>query len=189
MQECERSSSCEVLSETRVKIRFATPHSELRTPHLLRENLAPQFAVPHTAAVTSNFSREQYLAMVERGIEYIRAGDVFQVNLSQRLLAPAKTDSVSLYLKLRERNPAPFAGYFDLGDFQIVSASPERFLQVCDGKVETRPIKGTRRRANNAQSNRDLAAELSGSEKDRAENVMIVDLLRNDLSRVCRPES
>jgi para-aminobenzoate synthetase component 1 len=168
-----------------------TCDSALRTPHsvLAPERLAPQFNVPHTSAVTSNFSRDQYLAMVERGIEYIRAGDVFQVNLSQRLLAPAKTDSVSLYLTLRDRNPAPFAVYFDLGDFQIVSASPERFLQVCDGKVETRPIKGTRRRANNAQSNRDLAAELSTSEKDRAENVMIVDLLRNDLSRVCRPDS
>jgi para-aminobenzoate synthetase component I len=151
--------------------------------------LAPQFEVPHTPAVTSNFSREQYLTVVERGIEYIRAGDVFQVNLSQRLLAPAKTDSISLYLKLRDCNPAPFAAYFDLGDFQIVSASPERFLQVREREVETRPIKGTRRRANNAESNRGLADELTTSAKDRAENVMIVDLLRNDLSRVCLPDS
>ena len=96
---------------------------------------------------------------------------------------------MSLYLRLRQRNPAPFAGYFDLGEFQIVSASPERFLQVRDGQVETRPIKGTRPRPAGPRPIVRPASELLASEKDRAENVMIVDLLRNDLSRVCRPES
>ena len=153
------------------------------------EQLAPQFATGKLPELTSNFSREAYLEMVRRGVEYIYAGDVFQVNLAQRLLYPAREDAVSLYLRLRERNPAPFAAYFDLGDFQIVSASPERFLKVENRRVETRPIKGTRPRTGQLQADQRVAEELTASEKDRAENVMIVDLLRNDLSRVCRPES
>jgi para-aminobenzoate synthetase component 1 len=114
---------------------------------------------------------------------------VFQVNLAQRLLFPACGDPAELYLRLRRRNPAPFAGYFDLGDFQIVSASPERFLTVRGGEVEARPIKGTRPRTAHPETDRSAAEALQSSAKDRAENVMIVDLLRNDLSKVCRPES
>jgi para-aminobenzoate synthetase component 1 len=151
--------------------------------------LAPQHAVPGIPGLTSNFSREGYLRAVERAIEYVRAGDIFQVNLAQRLLSPARHDSASLYLGLRRCNPAPFAGYFDLGDFQIVSASPERFLRVSDGHVETRPIKGTRPRCDDPAADCRVQDELLRSEKDRAENVMIVDLLRNDLSKVCRPHS
>jgi len=90
---------------------------------------------------------------------------------------------------LRRRNPAPFAGYFDLGDFQIVSSSPERFLRVSDRVVETRPIKGTRPRVDRREVDLSTGEELRRSEKDRAENVMIVDLLRNDLARVCRADS
>jgi para-aminobenzoate synthetase component I len=169
----------------------ATPTARKQTvrPALKSKNLAEQFPIEQAANVTSNFSRDAYLKMVEQGIEYILAGDVFQVNLAQRLLAPAVTDSAELYLKLRRCNAAPFGGYFDLGDFQIISASPERFLEVRDRIVESRPIKGTRRRTQNSASDRQLANELQASEKDRAENVMIVDLLRNDLSRVCLPES
>jgi para-aminobenzoate synthetase component 1 len=152
------------------------------------ENLSPQFPVRGINGLTSNFSQDGYLAMIRRGIEYIFAGDVFQVNLAQRLMYPASDDSVSLYLRLRERNPAPFAAYFDLGTFQIVSASPERFLQVSDRHVEARPIKGTRRRAIQSEADQLAGMELLTSEKDRAENVMIVDLLRNDLSRVCEPD-
>ncbi|HVC98437.1 MAG TPA: anthranilate synthase component I family protein [Pirellulales bacterium] len=156
---------------------------------LTPEQLSPQFTVPGPAGLTSNFSREAYLRTVERAIEYIAAGDIFQVNLSQRLLFPARDDAVALYLRLRRRNPATFAGYFDLGDFQIASASPERFLQVRDRRVEARPIKGTRRRTRLPEADLFAGDELRASEKDRAENVMIVDLLRNDLSRVCAPES
>lgn len=156
---------------------------------LPRESLAPQFAVGRLPDLTSNFSREAYLETVERAIEYIRAGDIFQVNLAQRLLHPATEDSPTLYLRLRERNAAPFAGYFDLGDFQLASASPERFLSAFDRQVEARPIKGTRRRTARPEADLFAGDELRASEKDRAENTMIVDLLRNDLSRVCRPES
>jgi para-aminobenzoate synthetase component 1 len=139
--------------------------------------------------LTSNFSEKDYLRAVQKAIDYIYAGDIFQVNIAQRLLYPARDDAVALYLRLRERNPAPFAGYFDLGEFQIVSASPERFLQLRDRCVETRPIKGTRPRTGLVEADAVAGEELRRSEKDRAENVMIVDLLRNDLSRVCEPDS
>ena len=153
------------------------------------ELLAPEYPVPGPAGLRSNFSAEEFRSVIRRAVDYIYAGDVFQVNLAQRLLYPAGDDAVALYLRLRSRNPAPFAGYFDLGQFQIVSASPERFLSLRNRGVETRPIKGTRERTLQAEADRVAGNELLESEKDRAENVMIVDLLRNDLSRVCRPES
>ncbi len=158
-------------------------------PSVTVDQLAPQHAVAGVSGLTSNFSKQAYLGAVQRTIDYIYAGDVFQVNLSQRLLTPARDDAVSLYRRLRRRNPAPLAGYFDLGEFQIVSASPERFLRLSDRWVETRPIKGTRPRSGDPSVDRAAAAELAASEKDRAENVMIVDLLRNDLARVCTADS
>lgn len=158
-------------------------------PPVDRMQLAPQFRIPGPAELTSNFARDQYLAAVRRAIDYIVCGDVFQVNLAQRLLMPALDDPVSLYLRLRRRNPAPFAGYFNLGGWQVVSASPERFIQVRGREVETRPIKGTRPRALGPEADLFSADDLRQSGKDRAENVMIVDLLRNDLSRVCRSDS
>jgi para-aminobenzoate synthetase component 1 len=150
------------------------------------EQLSPQYPHPAAADLFSNFDRPGYLHAVRRVTDYIEAGDCFQVNLSQRLLAPARLHPLHLYDRLRRRNPAPFAGYFDLGDFVVLSASPERFLRVTDGWVETRPIKGTRPRGRTAAEDTAAAAELLHSAKDRAENVMIVDLLRNDLGRVCR---
>jgi para-aminobenzoate synthetase component 1 len=143
------------------------------------------YPLPNLRGVSSNFDRPSYLAAARRAIEYVHAGDCFQVNLSQRLLHAATLTPLELYGRLRERNPAPFAGYFDLGDFVVVSASPERFLRVEDGRVETRPIKGTRPRGATAEEDRRQRDELLRSAKDRAENVMIIDLLRNDLGRVC----
>ena len=151
--------------------------------------LAPQHSVSSLSDLTSNFSADGYQNATRRAVKYIYAGDIFQVNLAQRLLHPAVDDSVSLYLRLRERNPATFSGYFDLGGYQIVSASPERFVTVHDGEVEARPIKGTRPRTALPEVDLFAGDELQQSAKDRAENVMIVDLLRNDLSRVCKPES
>jgi para-aminobenzoate synthetase component 1 len=158
-------------------------------PDLVLGQLASQYAIAGVSGITSNFSKQAYLEAVQRTIDYIYAGDVFQVNLSQRLLAPARDDAVALYRRLRRRNPAPLAGYFDLGEFQIVSASPERFLRLSDRWVETRPIKGTRPRSGDPRVDQAAEAELAASEKDRAENVMIVDLLRNDLARVCTADS
>jgi para-aminobenzoate synthetase component 1 len=143
------------------------------------------YPLPQLPGLSSKFSRGQYLAAVCRAVEYVHAGDCFQVNLSQRLLHPTALPPLKLYRRLRERNPAPFAGYLDLGDFAVASASPERFVRVEGGEVETRPIKGTRPRGPTPEEDRVRAAELLHSEKDRAENVMIVDLLRNDLGRVC----
>jgi para-aminobenzoate synthetase component 1 len=154
-------------------------------PPLAEGDFAPCHPVPGLPHLRSNFDRPGYLAAVRRVLEYIAAGDCFQVNLSQRLLHPATLAPLELYGRLRERNPAPFAAYFDLGDFVLASASPERFLRVQDGQVETRPIKGTRPRGTTPEEDRRLRDELLHSAKDRAENVMIIDLLRNDLGRVC----
>lgn len=151
--------------------------------------LAPQFELDPQHGITSNFSRDGYLRAAERVIEYIRAGDIFQTNLSQRLLTRWTQSPLDLYLKLRTKNPAPFAGYLAHDDWAIVSASPERFVKVVDRVVETRPIKGTRQRRTGPEADLFTRDELRESEKDVAENVMIVDLLRNDLSRVCEPGS
>jgi para-aminobenzoate synthetase component I len=156
---------------------------------LSTDRLAPEFATAGPAGLVSNFTPAGYIAAVERVIDYIRAGDVFQVNLSQRLLYPAREHAASLYRRLRRCNPAPFAGYFDLGEFQIASASPERFLKVAGREVETRPIKGTRQRTRRPEADLFAGDDLSQSEKDRAENVMIVDLMRNDLAKVCLADS
>jgi para-aminobenzoate synthetase component 1 len=152
-------------------------------------SLATQFPISGHTGLTSNFSADAYRTAVQRAIDYVYAGDVFQVNLSQRLLHPAVGCTIELYCRLRERNPAPFAGYLDGGDWQIASASPERFIRIDDGHVETRPIKGTRGRPHHPVADLYTGDDLRASEKDRAENVMIVDLLRNDLSRTCLPDS
>jgi para-aminobenzoate synthetase component I len=150
---------------------------------------APQFPAPGLDGLTSNFSRDAYLRAVERTIEWIFAGDIFQANLSQRLLYPARLDPITLAGRLRQCNPAPFGGAFLFDDWAVVSASPERFVSIHGGEVETRPIKGTRRRPPVPEADLYTRDELRESQKDQAENVMIVDLLRNDLSRVCAPGS
>jgi para-aminobenzoate synthetase component 1 len=137
----------------------------------------------------STFTRRGYLDAVARVREYIVAGDIFQANLSQRFESELSIPPFRLYQRLRRHNPAPFAAYLSYGDLQILSASPERFLRLSGERreVETRPIKGTRPRGLGPMHDAALGRALAESEKDRAENVMIVDLLRNDLSRVCRP--
>ena len=136
----------------------------------------------------SSFTHRGYLDAVTRVREYIIAGDIFQANLSQRFDAPLEEDPWHLYRRLREVNPAPYAAYLEFGGVAVASASPERFLQLDPaGRVETRPIKGTRPRGATPEQDAALAQSLLASTKDRAENLMIVDLLRNDLSRACRP--
>jgi para-aminobenzoate synthetase component 1 len=136
--------------------------------------------------LTSNFTRREYLAAVRKIIGYIREGEVYQVNLSQRFSLPLAVSPFSLYLRLREKNPSCFGGYLDFPGLTVVSSSPERFLRVDGSRVETCPIKGTRRRGRNPAEDDRLRRELSESPKDRAELNMIVDLERNDLGRVCR---
>src|SRR6185369_459319 len=119
--------------------RGVLPHDSIAQQTLTPDNLAPHFPAAGPPGILSNFSREKYLRAVERAIEYIRAGDIFQVNLSQRLLFPRKESPLDLYARLREKNPAPFAGYFACDEWAIVSASPERFVCVQGDEVETRP--------------------------------------------------
>lgn len=150
----------------------------------------PALAGDHViAGWRSNFTRAEYEAAIGRTIDYILAGDIFQANIAQRFEAeiPAGFDPLAFYLNLRKLNPATFGAFLDFGAVKIASSSPERLVSF-DGEVaEARPIKGTRRRDANASIDAELKAELLASRKDRAENVMIVDLLRNDLSRVSEP--
>ncbi|MBY0267841.1 MAG: aminodeoxychorismate synthase component I [Burkholderiales bacterium] len=138
-----------------------------------------------TSPVTSNFTPKGYGHAFDRVLNYIRAGDCYQVNLAQRFTAHAQGDPWLAYQRLRLINPAPYSAYLSTPYAQILSASPERFLCVRDGAVETKPIKGTRPRAGHDKLDAERIAELLASEKDRAENLMIVDLLRNDLSKNC----
>ncbi|MDO8688194.1 MAG: anthranilate synthase component I family protein, partial [Dehalococcoidales bacterium] len=132
------------------------------------------------------FTHQEYVAAVEQARQYIIAGDIFEVNLSQRFEAELTISPYELYRRLRQINPAPFASYLGFDEVAVVSASPERFLRLCGDRVETRPIKGTRPRGKTPEEDDALANELLNSPKDRAENIMIVDLERNDLGRVCR---
>jgi para-aminobenzoate synthetase component 1 len=138
----------------------------------------------------SSFTRSGYLDAVRRVRDYIFAGDIFQANLSQRFEAPLHESPWAFYARLRSRNPAPFAAFLETPDASVISASPERFLHVDrHGFVETRPIKGTRPRGVGPEHDAALGQALAESAKDRAENLMIVDLMRNDLSRVCAPRT
>ena len=140
------------------------------------------------AGVYSHFSREEYLEALGAAIGYIHAGDCFQVNLAQRLLYSDRPP-LEMLGRIAGKNPVPFACWLDWGQGQLISASPERFLRLDRGQVSTRPIKGTRPRGQDPAQDARLLADLVRSPKDRAENIMIVDLLRNDLGRSCVPGS
>ena len=183
--------------------RTGRPHADRAAARAtwVRERLAaPAPAIPDHPApapgpvstpLQSNFSNTEFETAVRRIREYIAAGDVYQVNLAQRFHAPFGGSPLALYRRLRARNPAPFGAYLDFGTAQIASISPERFLHL-DGTtraVEARPIKGTRPRGPTPGTDAALSRELLASEKDRAENVMIVDLLRNDIGKVCKSGS
>jgi len=133
----------------------------------------------------SNFTKEEYLKTVEKVKDYIAAGDIYQANLSQRLEAGIDMNPWILYKRLRAINPAPFAAFLNFDDVAIISASPERFFRVDGRKIETRPIKGTRPRGKDSEEDGILENELKNSEKDKAEHVMIVDLERNDIGKIC----
>lgn len=138
-----------------------------------------------TTPITSNMDFNYYAQSFNAIKQYITEGDCYQVNLAQRFSAKAHGNSWIAYNKLREISPAPFMSYMNFGHLQVLSGSPERFLQVTGNHVETRPIKGTRPRADDAVQDQQYAKELQNSIKDKAENLMIVDLLRNDISKNC----
>tara|TARA_B110000503_G_scaffold137617_1_gene222161 strand:- start:251 stop:1561 length:1311 start_codon:yes stop_codon:yes gene_type:complete len=137
----------------------------------------------------SNMTQEQYAEKFHRVIDYIHAGDCYQVCLAQRFDAPYNGNPWVAYKQLRQASPTPFSAYMETPEGALLSLSPERFLQVDNGKVETKPIKGTRPRGKTEAEDLQLYAELAASPKDRSENLMIVDLLRNDLSKHCQPFS
>ncbi|HEY5363598.1 MAG TPA: aminodeoxychorismate synthase component I, partial [Aestuariivirga sp.] len=139
----------------------------------------------------SNFTKDAYEKAVARTVEYILAGDIFQANITQCFAAeiPPGFDAFAFYQRLRQKNPAPFAAYLDFPGVAIASSSPERLVKMAGYQLEARPIKGTRPRVGDVARNAAMIAELQSSRKDRAENVMIVDLLRNDLSRIAKPGS
>lgn len=143
----------------------------------------------HGAKATSRHTPEEYARLIERCRERIRAGDAYQLCLTTRFDVPGAHDPGASYRRLRARTPAHHGGLVRTGPVSLASASPERFLEVVDGVVRTRPIKGTRPRGEDPALDAALAQELRSSKKERAENVMIVDLMRNDLSRVCEPGS
>ena len=151
---------------------------------MLDAGLSSDPPTSHIQHLTSNFTREEYLEAISRAKEYIAAGDIYQVNLSQRLSADLPVPPFELYKRLRRINPAPFAGFLNFDGVTVVSASPERFLRLKGRMIETRPMKGTRPRGKTPSEDRQLKEELLRSEKEKAELVMIVDLERNDLGRV-----
>jgi para-aminobenzoate synthetase component 1 len=135
--------------------------------------------------ISSNLTRDEFLSRVERAQTYIRAGDIYQVNLSHRLSAPFPGSGWLLFQNLSNVSPAPFSAYIDCGDFQLTSSSPELFLRLSGAHIQTRPIKGTRPRSSDPTRDAQLTYELQTSSKEMAELVMITDLLRNDLGKVC----
>lgn len=139
----------------------------------------------NTDKISGHFDKDSYCKNVQKAKEYIRKGDLYQVNLSQRFSLPSAMEPWTLYRRLRSINPAPMAAYLNFGNTQVISASPERFLKVTNRQVETRPIKGTRPRGKDISMDQCLRNELWDSIKDRSELVMIVDLERNDLGRIC----
>jgi len=141
---------------------------------------------PIAAPVESNMSREGYFRALQAVLEYIAAGDIYQANISQRFASRVTGDPWALYRRLQTRFPAPFGAYLNCGAFQVLSNSPERFLLVEGDRISTCPIKGTRPRGLTLEEDARLIGHLRQSEKERAEHVMIVDLERNDLGRICK---
>ena len=171
--EAAHARAVESIREVRERLAGPLPRPEIGTA--AREE--PQFE--------SNMPREAFEAMVARIVEYVHAGDAFQVVPSQRWSAPSPVESFSIYRGLRAVNPSPYMYFLDFEDFQVVGASPEPLVTVSGRNVSTRPIAGTRPRGASADEDQRIAADLLADEKERAEHVMLVDLGRNDLGRVC----
>lgn len=149
------------------------------------ENLPPTANASGPSKIKSNVSREQYISMVKRAQFYIEEGDIYQANLAQRFEMDCFRDPFKLYKYLRRVNPSPFSGFMKWDDLGIISSSPERLVKLGKGCLETRPIAGTRPRGNTVQEDQKLSAELLLNEKEKAEHLMLIDLERNDMGRIC----
>ncbi len=178
-----RQHALEWVEQTARALAGASQSSDVGAPS--RRDIAARCRSYPTVSIESNFSQAEFEVMVRRAKEYIRAGDIFQVNLSQRIMSPISGSYWDLYKLLRKINPSPFAAYLEGGDFSLVSCSPERLVSLQDRQVDTRPIAGTRPRGRDGLEDQALSAELLLNEKERAEHIMLVDLERNDLGRIC----
>lgn len=172
-------------SERRIRDDFESWRERLLSPPVEAGGRSDPGRSGSRIAPVSSLPRSRFIGAVERAIRYIRSGDIYQVNLSQRLSVPCPMTGWDFFSLLTARSPAPFSAYFDCGDFQLVSSSPELFLRLSGRHVITRPIKGTRPRDPDPVRDAQLGWELRRSEKENAELIMITDLLRNDLGRIC----
>lgn len=161
--------------------RSPSPAYQEAAPEAMKEKRAP--------AIRSDFEKAQYLEAVNQVIHYIIEGDIYITNMTRQIIVESPVSPYAVFLRLHKTNPAPFSAYLNLGDFRIVCSSPERFIKLAGGVAETRPIKGTRKRGATTEEDDALRAELLQSAKDRSELLMIVDLERNDLNKVCEPGS
>ena len=152
-------------------------------------NLSPAKMKKGDFNLRSDFEKEQYYEAINKVINYIVEGDIYIANMTRQIIMESQVHPYEVFLRLHKTNPAPFSGYLNLGHFKIVCCSPERFLKLVDGIAETRPIKGTRKRGETPEGDDALRTELLHSSKDRSELLMIVDLERNDLNKVCEPGS
>ncbi len=176
-------SACGILNKADLSI-AAVEELIMKSSSVIYEDITKS-----KATFSSNFSKEEYIATVSKVKEYIRSGDIYITNLTQRFTASTQKDSYSIYKDLRKINPAPFSAFMRLQDFDIISSSPERFLKITNKIVETRPIKGTSPRGATPKEDEANKRMLLNSDKDKAELLMIVDLERNDLSKVCKPHT
>jgi len=177
-------------TETQASVQLANWQSLLANPLLpanraVEKTSSPRPTLEPSPAIASNLSRAEFIAAVERAQRYIRSGDIYQVNLSRRLTVRASDSSWDLFQNLSAVSPAPFAAYLEAGEITVASSSPEQFLRLSGSQIVSRPIKGTRPRAHDPTRDAQLAYELQTSPKELAELVMITDLLRNDLGRIC----
>lgn len=178
--------SPEVLGDSKARINNIERIITSKTPILPSANVT---VTESKIKLSSNLAKKDYIRSVERIKGYIEAGDIYQVNMTQRFVCRSNYSPFELYSRLRKINPAPFACYMDFGCGFIISSSPESFLQIRNRRVQTRPIKGTRPRGKTPQEDKANSNELLESEKDKAELLMIVDLERNDLGKVCKTGS
>ena len=177
-------------SEARAKTQLEFWKNQIQDLEFSRKAAKPQSesalcAFAPLREISANLSREEFISKVERAQKYIRAGDIYQVNLSQRLAAQSEFTGWEFFEKLSAVSPAPFSAFLDCGEFEIASSSPEQFLRLSGSHIVTRPIKGTRPRDADPTRDAQLAYELQTNAKELAELVMITDLLRNDLGKVC----
>lgn len=173
-------------SERKAKERLADLRSRLMVPLTSEATKNEKLAKRRASGLEGGFTREEYCRAIEKALQYIGSGDIYQMNMTQRFATRLETDPWDLYRRLRYINPAPFAAFLRFPEVTVAGSSPERFLQVDGEQVETRPIKGTRPRGETPEEDQKFKEELQNSEKDQAELLMIVDLERNDLGRFCR---